>query len=288
MMHAHPQAFASNGAMSVIGALLEQRTGQQIAANRAWRVETALKPVLRANDLDSLDQLIGRLAAERNGPLAEAVVDALLNHETSFFRDAAVLDLVVEAALALQAEAPARRLRIWSAGCSLGQEPYSLAMLFEEAAVTRGMPMPEIVATDVSASALARARAGKFSQFEIQRGLPVRRMVSWFDSVDGEWVVRPELLRRVQFRQHNLAKDPPPVGKFDLVLCRNVLLYFGAEVRSRVFQTLRQATRDGGLLVLGAGETVIDQTDAFRPSDRFRGLYLAADARVAPFRAVAS
>jgi chemotaxis protein methyltransferase CheR len=284
-MSAIPQSFASTGAMHVIGNLLEQRTGQQIAANRAWRVETVLKPVLRANDLDTLDQLIGRLAAERNGPLAESVVDALLNHETSFFRDAAVLDLVVEAAQALQAEAPGRRLRIWSAGCSMGQEPYSLAMLFEEAAITRGMMMPEIVATDVSAAALARARSGRFSQFEIQRGLPVRRMVSWFDSVEGDWVIRPELSRRVQFRQHNLAKESAPAGKFDIVLCRNVLLYFAADVRSRVFRTLRTATRDGGLLVLGAGETVIGQTDAFRPSDRFRGLYLADDARVAPFRA---
>lgn len=281
-----PQTFASSGAMHVIGTLLEQRTGQQIAANRAWRVETVLKPVLRANDLDTLDQLIGRLAAERNGPLADAVVDALLNHETSFFRDAAVLDLVVEAAMALQAETPGRRLRIWSAGCSMGQEPYSLAMLFEEAAITRGMVMPEIIATDVSAAALVRARAGRFSQFEIQRGLPVRRMVSWFDSVEGDWVVRPELSRRVQFRQHNLARDPAPMGKFDLVLCRNVLLYFAADVRTRVFRTLREATRDGGLLVLGAGETVIGQTDAFRPSDQFRGLYLADEARVAPFRAV--
>lgn len=279
-----PQAFASSGAMNAIGALLEQRTGQQIAANRAWRVETVLKPVLRANDLDTLDQLTGRLAAEHNGPLADSVVDALLNHETSFFRDAAVLDLVVEAALALQAEAPGRRLRIWSAGCSMGQEPYSLAMLFEEAAVTRGLAMPEIIATDVSAAVLARARTGRFSQFEIQRGLPVRRMVSWFDSVDGDWVIRPELSRRVQFRQHNLAKDPAPMGKFDIVLCRNVLLYFAADVRTRVFRTLRQAVRDGGLLVLGAGETVIGQTDAFRPSDRFRGLYLAEDARAAPFQ----
>ena len=284
-MSAIPQSFASTGAMHVIGNLLEQRTGQQIAANRAWRVETVLKPVLRANDLDTLDQLIGRLAAERNGALAESVVDALLNHETSFFRDAAVLDLVVEAAQALQAETPGRRLRIWSAGCSMGQEPYSLAMLFEEAAITRGMMMPEIVATDVSAAALARARSGRFSQFEIQRGLPVRRMVSWFDSVEGDWVIRPELSRRVQFRQHTLAKESAPAGKFDIVLCRNVLLYFAADVRSRVFRTLRTATRDGGLLVLGAGETVIGQTDAFRPSDRFRGLYLADDARVAPFRA---
>ncbi|MEG3153175.1 CheR family methyltransferase, partial [Sphingomonas sp. ZT3P38] len=197
------------------------------------------------------------------------------NQETSFFRDAGVLEMLVEAAQALQAKSPGRRLRIWSAGCSNGQEPYSLAMLFEEAGAARGIPMPEIVATDVSAAAVARARAGRFSQFEIQRGLPVRRMIDWFDTADGEWIVRPELAMHVQFRRHNLAKDPPPAGKFDLVLCRNVLLYFGADLRTQVFRTLRSGIRDGGLLVLGAGETVIGQTDAFRPSERFRGLYQA-------------
>ncbi|MCP3730172.1 protein-glutamate O-methyltransferase CheR [Sphingomonas sp. MG17] len=284
MMPPGPPTFASAGATNVIGALLEQRTGQQIAANRAWRVETALKPVLRDHGLETLDQLVGRLAGERNGPLADAVVNALLNQETSFFRDAGVIETVVEAARALQAETPGRRLRIWSAGCSVGQEPYSLAMLFEELAVSRGFAMPEIVATDVCPSALARARAGRYSQFEIQRGLPVRRMVTWFDSIDGEWVVRPELARRVQFRCHNLTRDPAPIGKFDIVLCRNVLLYFASAVRRSVFDTLRSATREGGLLVLGAGETVIGQTDAFRPSERFRGFYQADGGQPAPAR----
>lgn len=283
-MATFPQTFASAGAMSAIGALLERRTGQQIAANRMWRIETALKPVLRANAIDTTDQLVTQLAAARDGPLADAVVDALLNQETSFFRDVGVLDLVAKAAEAIQAEHPGRRLRIWSAGCSNGQEPYSLAILFEEAA-TRGMPMPEIIATDVSVAALARARAGRFSQFEIQRGLPVRRMVTWFDSVDGEWIVRPELAKRVQFRRHNLASDPAPLGRFDIVLCRNVLLYFDAALRARVFRTLREGAREGGLLVLGAGETVIGQTDLFRPSERFRGLYTAETMPVAGFGA---
>lgn len=276
-----PQAFASAGAINVIGALLEQRTGQRIAANRSWRIETALRPVLRSHELDTLDQLIAQLAAARNGPLADAVVDALLNQETSFFRDAGVIEQVVDAAQLLHAEAGGRRLRIWSAGCSVGQEPYSLAMLFEELSAARGFPMPEIVASDVSPAALERARSGRYSQFEIQRGLPVRRMVTWFDDVDGEWAIRPALARRVRFHTHNLARDPAPAGKFDIVLCRNVLLYFSAAVRRSVFDTLHRATRDGGLLVLGAGETVIGQTDAFRPSERFRGFY-QAEARDRP------
>jgi len=276
---------AASGAMNMIAALLEQRTGQQIAANRAWRLETALKPLLREHELESLDQLVAKLVATRGTELSDAVVDALLNQETSFFRDSAVLDMVVDAADSLQPEAT-RRLRIWSAGCSNGQEPLSLAMLFAERAV-RGRPEPEILATDISPAALTRAKAGRYSQFEIQRGLPVRRMVSWFDSVGGEWQAKPELLRKIQFRQHNLAADPAPAGKFDIVLCRNVLLYFSLPLRRRVFETLAAAVRPGGLLVLGAGETVIGQTELFCPSDEFRGFYRPVDAREAAKRAMA-
>lgn len=276
------QPFASSGAINIIGALLEQRTGQQIAANRAWRIETALKTVLRAHGLDSVDALIARLTSAAPGPLADAVVDALLNNETSFFRDPGVLELVVEAAAAMAAEQPGRRLRIWSVGCSTGQEPYSLAMLFEEAYVARGLPFPEIVATDVSAATVDRARSGRFSQFEIQRGLPIRRMMTWFDQEGTEWVVRPELARRIQFRRHNLVQDSAPPGKFDLILCRNVLFYFPPAMRTRAYQTLRSAVRDGGALLLGAGETVIGQTDEFVPCARIRGLYRADTARCVP------
>lgn len=276
------QPFASSGAINVIGALLEQRTGQQIAANRVWRIETALKTVLRAHGIDSVDQLIGRLTSASTGPLADAVVDALLNNETSFFRDTGVLELAVEAAAAMMAAQPGRRLRIWSVGCSTGQEPYSLAMLFEEAYIARGLPFPEIVASDVSAAMVERARAGRFSQFEIQRGLPIRRMMTWFDQEGTEWVVRPELARRIHFRRHNLAQDAALPGKFDLVLCRNVLFYFPPAMRSHAYQTLRSAIRDGGALLLGAGETVIGQTDAFVPCSQFRGLYRAEPAPCIP------
>jgi chemotaxis protein methyltransferase CheR len=256
------------GAMSIIATLLEQRTGQQIAANRAWRIETALKPLLRARGMTTLDELVTRLIAARTGELADQVVDALLNQETSFFRDAAVLDTIADAALSMQAANPGRKLRIWSAGCSTGQEPLSLAMLFAEKNAA-----PEIVATDISPAALTRARAARYSQFEIQRGLPVRRMMLWFDSAGGDWVAKPELVRRVQFRQHNLTADAPPPGKFDMILCRNVLLYFSLELRRQVFDVLAAAIRPGGVLVLGAGETVIGLTDHFTPCEELRGFY---------------
>lgn len=275
MMHAGETVAGpeGGGAMSLIAALLEQRTGQQIAANRAWRIETALKPILRAHGLNTLDELVARLMIARDGQLAETVVDALLNQETSFFRDVAVMDALIEAAVLFHGEnAGGRRLRVWSAACSTGQEPLSLAMLFDERAAS-GIPTPEIVATDVSPSAITRARAGKYSQFEVQRGLPVRRLMTWFDGNESEWTVKSELVRRIHFRQQNLVEDVAPAGKFDIILCRNVLLYLSTDLRRRVFASLATALRPGGLLVLGAGETVIGQTELFTPSERFRGFY---------------
>ncbi|QQV79003.1 protein-glutamate O-methyltransferase CheR [Sphingomonas aliaeris] len=259
--------------MHILTAVLEQRTGQQIAANREWRIETALKPVLRERGLDTLDQLAGEILSGTDPLVADQVVDALLNQESSFFRDAAVLDTVAAAVQAMREQAPNRSIRVWSAGCSMGQEPLSLAMLFDEQVEAKGGRKPEIVATDVSEAALARARLGRFSQFEIQRGLPIRRMIRWFDAAGGDWAAKPELVRQISFRRLNLVADPLPAGKFDVVLCRNVLLYLSSSLRRQVLDRLATVLRPGGLLVLGAGETVIGQTEAFCPSAEYRGLY---------------
>lgn len=248
--------------------MLEARTGQQLASDRAWRLDTALKPLLRERGLDGLDQLVRELLAGGDAALGDRIVDALLNQETSFFRDAAVFDLVGEALAEL---APGRRARVWSAGCATGQEPLSLAMLLAE----RGLDF-EILATDVSEGALSRARQGRYTQFEIQRGLPIRRMMRWFDAADPDWVAKPELMRHLAFRRVNLVADQCPAGRFDLILCRNVLLYLAPAQREAVFARLAAALRPGGLLLLGAGETVIGQTSALVPSNRFRGLYEAA------------
>lgn len=268
-------APGSSGAMAMIAALLEQRTGQQIGASRAWRLEATLKPILRDLGLGSLDALVSQLIVAENRALSDQVVDALLNQETSFFRDPGVLDGIADAAVAARAAAPTRRLRVWSSGCSTGQESLSLAMLLHERGLDESAV--EIVATDVSSGAVARARAGRYSQFEIQRGLSVRRMMTWFDGEGAEWTARRDLVARVQFRRHNLVSDPPPAGAFDLILCRNVMLYFAPDIRRAVFAGLARAARPGGLLVLGAGETVIGQTDAFVPAEDWRGFYRRAD-----------
>ncbi len=262
---------ASQTAINVLTALLEARTGQQIAAYRSWRLDTALKPLLRDRKLDTLDQLVTQLLEGSDRLIGDRIVDALVNQETSFFRDALVFDQLVEAVAAAQSDR--RRVRIWCAGCSTGQEPLSLAMVFAERHAASGAPMPEIIATDVSEAALARARAGRFSQFEIQRGLPVRRMIRWFDTTGSDWVAKPELVKLITFRRMNLVSDQPPPGRFDIILCRNVLLYLSTETKTGVFPKLADALNPGGKLVLGAGETVIGQTSAFEPSREFRGFY---------------
>lgn len=262
-------------ATSAILALFERRTGQRIAATRAWRLEATLQPIIRDLSLASLDALASRVAAGTDHHLCDRIVAALLNHETSFFRDAAVLDQAADALAAMRNMAGARRIRVWSAGCSTGQEPLSLAMLCDERGIEPGSV--EIVATDLSADAVARARSATYTQFEIQRGLSVRRMMAWFDGDESGWRARPALVDRVRFRQHNLVGDPPPAGSFDLILCRNVLMYFTPERRRDVFEHLARAVRPGGLLVLGAGETVIGQTDRFEASRDWRGFYNLAD-----------
>lgn len=256
--------------MAVIAALLEQRTGQQITPDRSWRLDASLRPLLRGLGLDDIDALASTLVATRDATLADRIVDALLNQETSFFRDAPVIDLVADVLIEMR-QRTGRRLRLWSAGCSNGQEPLSLAMLLDERGM--GESAVEIVASDVSPGAVARARAARYSQFEIQRGLSVHRMMRWFECDGVDWTARRELTRRVTFRQQNLVTDAPPPGLFDLVLCRNVLLYFSSPLRRATFDRLASALRPDGALVLGAGETVIGQTDRFAPSKRWRGLY---------------
>ncbi|HET9511083.1 MAG TPA: CheR family methyltransferase, partial [Sphingomonas sp.] len=194
---------------------------------------------------------------------------------TSFFRDPGTLDMVADAIAAMRAVETDRRLRIWSAGCSTGQEPLSISILLEERDIEPSAY--DIVATDVSVDAIARAKAGTYTQFEIQRGLAMGRMVNWFDGTDTSWSARRELVQRVQYRTHNLVFDPTPPGVFDVILCRNVLLYFAPDVRRRVLGMLADALRPTGLLVMGAGETTIGQTDRLDPSRRWRGGYVRTD-----------
>jgi len=256
--------------------LLEDRTGQQISAGRHWRIDAALRTLAQANGMVSVDQLALALDSGRNTMLLDELVDALLNHETYFFRDRAPFDLLAGAALPRLAAARGerRRLRIWCAGCSTGQEAFSVAMLLADGPdLWEGWSF-DILGTDVSQATIARANDGLFSKFEVQRGLPVQQMVRHFTPDGADWRVTAELRRQVRFLRHNLL-DPPP-GRFDLILCRNVLLYLAPELRRRAFEHLASAIMPDGVLMLGAGETVIGQTDMFAPDPDCRGFYRLA------------
>jgi len=263
-------------AARALAGLLEQMTGQQLGNTRRWRLDTALQPVMRAHNISSLDMLAG-LAAQPGSKLREDVVEALLNHETSFYRDLAVFRAIGDEVLPAIAPARAsvRRLRLWSAGCSTGQEAYSLAFLFSNQGARWDEWAIDILGSDVSPQAIAQARNGLYSQFEVQRGLPIADLLARFDQEGDDWRVKAMLKARTNFTIHNLL-DTPPAGQFDIILCRNVLLYFSAERRRAVLDRLASAIAPDGMLILGAGETVLGQTDAFIPDPQLRGIYRLA------------
>lgn len=271
----------SEASRRILASLLEARTGQQLATNRRWRIETALAAIMRARGFASIDQLVARLVSRADSSLGDEVIDALLNNETYFFRDRLPFDLLLGGPLRRleRARAATRKLSIWCAGCSTGQEAYSLAMSFaEEQARWRGWTI-EIVATDLSKNAIERARAGVYSQFEVQRGLPVMQMIRWFEELGGgDWGIARQLRDMVRFEARNIIEPPPSPGRFDIILCRNVLLYFAPDMRRLAFNRLAEACQPDGALMLGAGETVIGQTDRFVSDAECRGLYLPAPA----------
>lgn len=265
----------SDSSTRILAGLLEARTGQQLTMSRRWRIETALSALLRERGISTLDELITILVMGKEPSLSQMVVEALLNNETYFFRDRAPFDVLQRRALPelAQRRAKSKRLRIWSAGCSTGQEVYSLAMLFaEEQDKWRGWTI-DILGTDVSTGCIDRARNGSYSQFEVQRGLGINQMIKWFEECPDGWRAVEELRRPLRFQVHNLLEPPPHPGGFDIVLCRNVLLYLSPEKKKLSFERLASAMAEDGWLMLGAGETVIGQTNKLASDINARGLY---------------
>lgn len=255
--------------------LLGTQTGQELTPNRLWRIKTVLSGLLREYGVDNADQLIAKLALSRQTTLARKVVEALLNNETYFFRDRAMFDLLSQKILPdlARRREKERRLSIWSVGCSTGQEPLSLAMLFADNEAAWSGWTIDILGTDVSRSVIDTARSGKYTQFEAQRGLAIGQMLKWFDEVPDGWQAQDKLRQMVRFEVHNLLEPLLKPSSFDLVLCRNVLLYFDGPTRKRAFDRLANVIAPDGWLMLGAGETVIGQTERFATDRSLPGLY---------------
>lgn len=273
------------GARRILSGLLQARTGQFLAESRMWRLETSMKPLLRTYGFQSLEQLVDQLLADGGGPLADEVVNALLNNETSFFRDLQTFQMLSRELLPhLAATKKDKVLRIWCAGGSTGQEAYSIAMLLaKEPERWKGWRI-QILSTDISTSAVAKAKAGLYSQMEVQRGLAINDLLRWFEPVGNDWQICEELRRKVDFRIDNLFESQVPSGHYDLIFCRNVLLYFSAELRMQVFEQLARFSGPESHLLLGAGETVTGQSHDFIASPQFKSVYQRIAGQILPFR----
>ena len=265
----------SDSSSRILAGLLEAKTGQQLTMNRRWRIETALSALLRERGINTLDELITILVMGREPGLSQQVVEALLNNETYFFRDRAPFDLLSRYALPELAKRRhgTKRIRIWSAGCSTGQEVYSLAMLFAEDPLTWQGWTIDILGTDVSTACVDRARAGTYTQFEVQRGLGINQMIKWFEETPEGWRAVETLRKAPRFQVHNILEPAPHPAAFDIVLCRNVLLYLSPDKKTLAFERLAGAMSDDGWLMLGAGETVIGNTNKLGADINARGLY---------------
>lgn len=266
---------ANDFAIRQISELFAARTGQHLAKDRHWRIETALSSVKRTHRIASTEQLAQRLLLPNSQDLAGAVVDALLNNETYFFRDRAQFDQLARQVLPeLNARrASERRLTIWSAGCSTGQEALSLAMILVDQWASWAGWSIEIVASDVSRTAIADAANGSYSAFQVQRGLGVHQILVHFEEKPGGWTAARRLRRMIRFEEHNLLDPPPRPGRFDLIMCRNVLLYFDAPTRTRALNRLADAMVDDGFLMLGGGETAKGHSRRLVPCSEHAGFY---------------
>ena len=263
--------------IAVVTEVARREAGLVFTPDQSYLIDGRITPLLRARALDAA-QLIGALK-RGDKDIKAAVVDALTNNETSFFRDKAPFNLFHDKILPALAERPRDGvMRIWSAACSTGQEPYSLAMLIAGSAYARPDLSFDILGTDMSETCLKIARDGRYSAFEVQRGVSEGDRARYFEADDKGWRVRQDLRAKVRWAQFNLVQDTYDLGRFDVVFCRNVLIYFDQDTRRRVLQRIAGSLTNDGYLFLGASETVFGFGDMFMPVPGVPGVYQ-------PFRA---
>ncbi len=256
--------------------LLKERSGLVLAAEKQYLVESRLLPLARRRGVGTLTELVAQLRGQTTTALASEVVDAMTTNETFFFRDKIPFDLLRDIMMPalIKARGQTRRIRIWCSAASTGQEPYSIAMILKAMGDRLDGYRIDILATDLSSEVVERGKSGIYSQFEVQRGLPVQMLVKHFSQVGEQWQVAPEIRDMVQFRPLNLLSDFTPLGMFDVVFCRNVLIYFDQPTKNGVLERIARQMPEDGYLILGAAETVVGLTDAFRPVADRRGLYV--------------
>ena len=260
--------------------MLRDRSGLVLNQDKGYLLESRLTPVAQRHGLAGLDALIAKLRAGGDDALSVEVTEAMTTNESFFFRDEHIFTGFRDSILPriMEARAAHRHLRIWCAAASSGQEPYTLAMILKEAGAKLDGWKCEIIGTDISNQILKRASDGLYSQFEVQRGLPVQLLVKYFEKDDQMWRIAPEIKSMVQYRKFNLLENMSILGSFDIVFCRNVLIYFDQVAKGDILGRIAQLMPADGILVLGGAESVVGITDQFIPDPDQRGVYCKSNA----------
>jgi chemotaxis protein methyltransferase CheR len=263
--------------LSVIQHFILQRTGIMLTPEKRYLIETRLDPVMRQLGLPSLNAVAAKLKFGDRA-LETAMIDAITTNETLFFRDKIPFELFENIVMPqlIAARRSTGKIRIWCAACSSGQEPFSLAMILDEMKAKLGNITVEIVATDISERVLAQAREGLFTQFEVQRGLPVRYLLKHFTQQGTRWKLNPDIVQKVQFRSLNLLQTFRNHGPFDMIFCRNVLIYFAEATKRDILKRLSEVLVPDGYLALGGAETVLGLSQELAPHKTERSLYVPA------------
>ena len=268
--------------------LLKDQSGLDLSADKQYLIESRLMPLSRKAGLAGIPELVQKMKAGSTSLVAQ-VVEAMTTNETFFFRDKIPFDHFRQSIMPeiMKVRAARKSIRIWCAAGSTGQEPYSLAMCLKEMDSQLAGWRVEIIATDLSQEVLEKSKTGLYSQFEVQRGLPIQLLVKYFKQNGEFWQINPDIRAMVQHRQLNLLQDFSHLSTFDVIFCRNVLIYFDQDTKINIFSRLCKIMEPDGFLVLGAAETVVGLTDAFKPFPDKRGLYQPNDSRMARGQAAA-
>lgn len=260
-----------------ISTLLKKRSGLVLTPDKSYLLESRLMPVARKHGLNGLEDLIKKMRT-RDESLVVEVTEAMTTNESFFFRDIKPFDILRDTILPplIESRAGTKKLRIWCAAASSGQEPYSIAMVLKELGPKLAGWKIEIVGTDISHDILDKAKNGAYSQFEVQRGLPITLLMKYFDKDGENWQIKPDLKNMVQYKYYNLLDNLSSLGKFDIVFCRNVLIYFDAPTKGVVLEGVSKLIPDDGVMFLGGAETVLGVSDKFKPMPGQRGVYVQA------------
>ena len=270
------------GDFEYLAAFLKTSSGLVLGPDKMYLVESRLQPIVRKRNLPGLAELVNELRLGKNHALIQDVMEAMTTNESFFYRDKLPFDNLRAEVLPkfLTSRQSQRCLRIWSAAASTGQEPYSIGMVLKEMAASFHGWRTDILGTDISREVLEKARAGMYSQFEVQRGLPIQMLVKYFKQIGEMWQIDASVRAMVQLKEGNLLSSFSGFGTFDIIFCRNVLIYFDQATKKDVLERMAKQMPNDGILFLGAAETVLGLTNALVPVKGLRGVYTKAAAAV--------